>query len=1218
MPVPPGQYGLKGIYMPAEKWQVDGEYHSVVPRFAGGASSWQPTPEQWDKPEPFGGDPCGQPLADVDVGPNGMAVFYYTYLENGLNNPVFDLNKPSGYEQFQRAFGSGGAGGGSCTATNGEIIWSFSTDGGPKFVYRADGKPFGTEDGRYRPKVYKPAGWVKALACWTDPADHKSYLYVAEDGKIVEYRRNRLPDRPEYQESQTEFTNKVTILAGEDGKKLGEITSRRPQGLVARSGTLYVLQHAGDDKGWEVTQVALQAGLPKGQPERVFAVPSQITPSDIEVDSHGRFYLSDPAANKVYQLSRGGRITQTYGRQATQQPGTYDPLTFMAPTKLATWKDAAGDDRLIIVESAGPNRASEWSADGKLIRSLMSLQTKANDGYAPDSEHPEYIYLAGHQHWLTRFKVDYQKHEWTVDAVWPHVGDDSVSPGLDHPRLIRRNGQTYLACGRSYNVYRLAGDRWVLSAGVITRKDNGKPQYFAWHDANGNGKVDAEECTPFEMPGWLLRYHGDRWLDDLSLIALNQKGPDVWRLAPASFDALGNPVFTKWEKTLTDPIFAARSAGTANALYGGNELDDAYSSDWGQADQADNGDIFVSARGGKSFSANEGAQYKLSRYTPDGKGGYQIKWRTGRIALQGTAKPGEVYGPIHLWRPINGLVSVVDQSRCGVLLYTLEGLYVDSVFPDGRRFSKTAAGLYPQPGEFFAGVVYPNRDNGKVYFGMGKYTPLLFEAVGWSLKDNPVRPLTTLQPNVTLAAADIASPPEIALTLRGGHGSARVAEASPALGGPALDGSTAGWENCQPATFSADKDQAVEVRMLYDPDHLYLRWHVRLGRAFEARDLHPAERIFTHDRQADTWSLYIQADPQAKPAKGSATRPGDARIIFGVFDDGGKKRPVALGLYPAWNGSTKANPVTYRTPVGEAAYANVAEITDAQLAYQMDADGKGLVLTARLPRSAIPGLPKLDGALRTMVNFEATLAGHNKFWWANTDGSASRETYDEPTEARMYSGSWAPLQFASLADGVVLTKWMICGPFGGPEAEQWDKLTTEQRKVAARKLYEATTYPPDGPLDLNAAYAGPAIQGFWKEGKVVRWKPMAVPASDARVEMGKDFQIWYATTWVYAQEAVSVQADLVTSPLAYIRYFVNGQQLPPGKFVQTKGVTADRTSATQSARQTLSLRQGWNEIRMRGYCIGYPPLRAGLTLAGPSDALWTLRTSGNGPSAAEK
>ena len=89
----------------------------------------------------------------------------------------------------------------------------------------------------------------------------------------------------------------------------------------------------------------------------------------------------------------------------------------MAPEKLATWRDAQGEDRLVIVEQAGPNRASEWNADGRLLREFMSLQTHANDGYDFDPEHPEHVYLPGKRGWLTRFKVNYATHEWTVDAV---------------------------------------------------------------------------------------------------------------------------------------------------------------------------------------------------------------------------------------------------------------------------------------------------------------------------------------------------------------------------------------------------------------------------------------------------------------------------------------------------------------------------------------------------------------------------------------------------------------------------------------------------------------------------------------------------------------------------------------------------------------------------------------------------------------------------------
>ena len=246
--------------------------------------------------------------------------------------------------------------------------------------------------------------------------------------------------------------------------------------------------------------------------------------------------------------------------------------------------------------------------------------------------------------------------------------------------------------------------------------------------------------------------------------------------------------------------------------------------------------------------------------------------------------------------------------------------------------------------------------------------------------------------------------------MRGGAGAAKLARFSPGLGEPAFDGSLAGWESCEPVTFQAEKDQRVEVRCLYQPDRLLLRWHARLGTPFTAKPLPPLERVFTHDQLADTLSFYIQSDTAAKPGGDPAGRPGDARFVFGVFQDAaGALQPVAVGLYAEWRGAAQASPQVYRTPVGEAEFAHVGAVEGAQLAHRVDDDGQGFVLVAAIPRAALPRLTEpFAGGLRTLVNFEATFGGHNKIWWANSDGSASRETYDEPTEARLYPGSWAP------------------------------------------------------------------------------------------------------------------------------------------------------------------------------------------------------------------
>jgi len=77
MPVPPGTYGVKGIYSPAEIWPVDGKYHAITANFHSTVSAFLPTkdtPENWTIPLPFQGDPVHAPLADIDVTPDGIVV----------------------------------------------------------------------------------------------------------------------------------------------------------------------------------------------------------------------------------------------------------------------------------------------------------------------------------------------------------------------------------------------------------------------------------------------------------------------------------------------------------------------------------------------------------------------------------------------------------------------------------------------------------------------------------------------------------------------------------------------------------------------------------------------------------------------------------------------------------------------------------------------------------------------------------------------------------------------------------------------------------------------------------------------------------------------------------------------------------------------------------------------------------------------------------------
>ncbi|MFN0076667.1 MAG: hypothetical protein ACKVY0_09345 [Prosthecobacter sp.] len=616
MPVPPGTYGLKGIYMPAAKWAVDGEHHSITPRYVTSADAWRALPGEAKLPIVVG-DPVNSPIGDVDVGANGMGVFCYQYLENSRNFYAADFNKPINYDQATLGYNSGGAAGGKAVTTDGITSWCSESEG---FVFRTDGKKFGNEDGRYRKGVHQQEGKVTALAAWRDATAGKSFVYLAERGRLV--RDEKHWHSPT--ESSTDMVNQIIVLDGETAERVAAVPVTEPLGVVARWGDrLWVLHKDGD--GFAVSAAALKAGVPEPVLKRVFKVPAGITPDDLEVDSHGRIYLADAKANKVTQHSASGELLRTFGKLAAQRAGSYDPESFMSPEKLSCWRDADGKDRLVVVERHGFDRVSEWNADdGKLTREWLSAQTFANAGYAVDPRHPEQLYMQGHGGWLLRFRVNYQTGEWRAEAVWPDV----CTGRFEHrhfgfPRMIYRGDTRYLAWSRGNFIYRESGARWLPSAAILTEGEGKERKRYMWHDANGDGQVQDSEYQPhLTIPPANPRYWGDSWLDDLSLVAIQEGSADVWRLAPESFDAHGNPIYAAdgWKKLLTDPVLDARKQGTATATFGGNEIGDRFSSAWAMVAGTMQDGFYVNARG-PDLGANFGAQQKLSRYVPDGKGG---------------------------------------------------------------------------------------------------------------------------------------------------------------------------------------------------------------------------------------------------------------------------------------------------------------------------------------------------------------------------------------------------------------------------------------------------------------------------------------------------------------------------------------------------------------------------------------------------------------------
>ena len=81
--------------------------------------------------------------------------------------------------------------------------------------------------------------------------------------------------------------------------------------------------------------------------------------------------------------------------------------------------------------------------------------------------------------------------------------------------------------------------------------------------------------------------------------------------------------------------------------------------------------------------ANEGTQYKISRYIPDGKGGFKMKWRVGRAIAFGRCATGTDLRQ-YLCHPAGQRPGRRPDSSMGLFhVYSEDGLFVDTLFADG-------------------------------------------------------------------------------------------------------------------------------------------------------------------------------------------------------------------------------------------------------------------------------------------------------------------------------------------------------------------------------------------------------------------------------------------------------------------------------------------------------------------------------------------------------
>ena len=732
------KYYARGIYAPAEKWKMDGQWHSLIPKFvASPGDSWAPEPARDNMIPPVYGH-LMEPFYRISVAENGLAAFWAGYIENWQNPFLVDLKKPVGIDQVLRRYPSGGFAGGHAVAFDGRDIWYSrfrtikSTRGG-----------FGVKRDKYGNMITVLGeghkGIIRDLNVLTDGG--AKYLYSADA-----------------------TLKKVFVVNAHNGLVEGEIpidaAATQPDRVNAGK-RIYILHKAKDPEQWEVIGVPLEDGMPAGKAETQFVWRDSLgRPGDLTMDYDGNFYVL--AGGHAYKVSPSGEVLLRFGKDASWV-GKYDPLVLASPTSIEAWKDPDGKNRLLINEGVNMSRISEWSCDdGSLIRDWFLCQN-AYSGFAIDDARPEHVYstvLVGNV--LFRWLVDYETGKWKLDARWPlKIGKGLFPYVVNHSngKYVGMMSGGYRVWG-SYRIYKVDGYDLKPSSGNLAKLQyEHMPADGWWHDANGNGVAEADEYDgPNRGPGG--RYWGDMLLDDLSIMHIPKRGYITQRLAPAGFDEHGNPYYdgTKWTVPFVDTIVKANREGPApDALHGGNEVGREFW-DWSKLVGSMRDGFYVAGvywpdkpAGGVDTAGRVGRMWKLTRYVPNGSGGFKMKWRVGRDA-PGVAKPGEVYGSQHISKPAYGMIGVHDAN--GLFhVFTDKGMYVDTMMYHNFKYgNQPRGGTYVHSGESWFGKSYINHDNGNVYVCQGRASLNIYEVPNW--KPGFLKPLQIKTPDGTYEARE--------------------------------------------------------------------------------------------------------------------------------------------------------------------------------------------------------------------------------------------------------------------------------------------------------------------------------------------------------------------------------------------------------------------------------------------------------------------------------
>jgi hypothetical protein len=854
--------------------------------------------------------------------------------------------------------------------------------------------------------------------------------------------------------------DRIAVLDAPSGKPLREIGGiPRPQGIAAgRDGTLYV---ASENRVLRVS--------PSGAVS--VAVDHDLTaPYGVALDGQDRLYVTDQGDSMQVKLfSPDGKLLRVLGRKGGRAyQGAWEPQreSFLYPGHPAV--DTQG--RLYVPEDDTVGRVAILH-DGQLQREWFGPHGGGcGMPVVADPQQPEFVYHTPSGGDLVRYRLDYTKRTWTIDAYWngcTKFYDGGLKPGylaLNHWRdmFVRHyQGHIYLILTTPWCFYRVEGaelipcavvgnthDGWLI--GPLSQgwkrpipADHGRTLY-CWRDRNADGRVQEDEVDRSISPALekafaktdtlALGYSGYYVDDDLNLYnhdprtqlaTLPASGKDMgtgtlWKLPCQGLDPAGSPIYS-WSQAepllenklgLVEIDFArldvARLAGQKARV----NPQACY------RDGAGNSYFVWHTIGHQDVGINWAAMNsvaRVGRFDADGR----LRWIVGRKATS-IARPGEMYVPHTVAGVAQGCVFIVDRNAQIRVFDAETGLYAGSLLNDIYQGVMPDQNTLTLTHELVQAQVLEHPRLGQTYLIVGDYSgPRCYQVTGLEAIEHftsPVTVTTPPAPREPAAAADDRPRPQ-----------RKTLVISPAPAKMIIDGRLDEWNQDTAVELAADpqrKDLRGRCLAAWDQDFLYVAYDVEDSSPMRNAGDDPSMAFKT----GDTVEFFLGTDTAADPDRREPTAH-DYRVLMTCLRG---DRPVVVGFHPI--GPGKPRLFTHPSGTWGTRMDEIGLIPGSQLAVMRRPDGSGYTAEAKIPWQyfGLHPTPPLRLAFNFAVNFSDASGQKNvaKIHWNGPNFICT----DVPSELRLnpWAWGWAELEPAGAAAGLHYDGTLLNSGEAGP------------------------------------------------------------------------------------------------------------------------------------------------------------------------------------------